>query len=256
MSQSADVNKLPSYERFAGGISPPGTPAFRVGIVIGPGFLPMDMVGVHAVFGFCPGVEIHLLWKSLDLVEGFPAWWTKPTTTFADCPETLDVLAVPMLAPETQNDPEVIAFVAEQGRKAKYLIGVCNGVVLLGAAGLLKGKRVTASLNALPLLPKLGVAEVVPTTGGVVVDGNLYTAIPSIGSFEAALMIADRALGNKAASLANLIIEYDPHPPLGPGTPANVGPEITAQFEGLLADVMHQYSLGAIPAYEASQRSE
>lgn len=254
MSQASDPNKLPSYERFAAGISPPGTPPFRVGIVIGPGFLPMDMVGVHAVFGFCPGVEIHLLWKSLDLVEGFPAWWTKPTTTFADCPDALDVLAVPMLAPETQNDPQVIAFVADQGRKAKYLIGVCNGVVLLGAAGLLKGKRVTASLNALPLLPKLGVAEVVPTKSGVVVDGNLYTAIPGIGSFESALMIANVALGPQAAQLANLIIEYDPHPPLGPGTAENVGQEIADKFEGLLSDIMHQYSLGAVPAYEARQQ--
>lgn len=214
----------------------------------------MDMVGVHAVFGFCPGVEIHLLWKSLDLVEGFPAWWTKPTTTFADCPEKLDVLAVPMLAPETQNDPEVIDFVADCGSKAEYLIGVCNGVVLLGAAGLLKGKRVTASINALDLLPKLGVREVVPTTEGVVVDENLYTAIPSVGSFEAALMIADRALGKKASHLANLIIEYDPHPPLGPGNVATMGEAVSQRFQGLLSDVMHQYSLGAVPAFE--RRSE
>lgn len=116
MIQQTDPNQLPSYQRFAHAMSRPGTPPFRVGIVIGPGFLPMDMVGIQAVFGFCPGVEIHLLWKSLDLVEGFPAWWTKPTTTFSDCPASLDVLAVPMLAPETTNDPEVIAFVAKQGR--------------------------------------------------------------------------------------------------------------------------------------------
>ena len=249
MVQNTTSNKLQSYESFAQGISPPGTPLFRVGILIGPGFLPMDMVGVHAVFGFCPGVEIHLIWKSLDLVEGFPAWWTKPTTTFADCPDELDVFAVPMLAPETVNDPEVIAFVAEKGRKAKYVIGVCNGVVLLGAAGLLKGKRVTTSLNSLPLLTKLGAAEVV-TTGGVAVDGNLYTARPSIGSFEAALMVADIALGRKSAQLANLVIEYDPHPPLGPGTVQNVGKEIAGLYEGLIADIIQDYSLGAISAYQ------
>lgn len=241
--------KLPSYERFAQGMSSPGTKPFRVGILIGPGFLPMDMVGIHAVFGFCPGVEIHLLWKSLDLVEGFPAWWTEPTTSFADCPENLDVLAIPMLAPETTNDPGVIAFVAEHGRKAKYVIGVCNGVVLLGAAGLLKGKRVTTSLNSLPLLSALGAAEVV-TTGGVVVDGNLYTARPSIGGFEAALMVAENAFGRKTAQLANLVIEYDPHPPLGPGTVANAGKDVADIYEGLIADIIQEYRLGAIPAYE------
>ena len=249
MLQKTNPNNLPSYEQFAQKISPPGTPPFRVGILIGPGFLPMDMVGVHAVFGFCPGVEIHLLWKSLDLVEGYPAWWTKPTTAFADCPDVLDVLAIPMLAPETQNDPDVIEFVAEKGRKAKYVIGVCNGVVLLGAAGLLNGKRVTTSLNSLPLLLQLGAVEVA-ITGGVVVDGNLYTARPSIGGFEAALMVADIALGRKSAHLANLVIEYDPHPPLGPGTVETVGKEIADKYASLIADMINEYSLGAIRAYE------
>lgn len=254
MTSQANPHSLPSYERFAANLSPPGTKPFKVGIVIGPGFLPMDMVGVHAVFGFCPGVQLHLLYKNLDLVEGFPAWWTKPTTTFDQCPDDLDVLAVPMLAPETQNDPDMIAFVAQHGRKAKYVIGVCNGVVLLGAAGLLHGKRVTASMNALSLLSKLGAREVVTENVGVVVDGNLYTAIPSIGSFEAALMVADRALGRPAAHLANLIIEYDPHPPLGSGTVATVGKVIGDKFEQLLADIMHQYGLGAIPAYQSAQK--
>jgi hypothetical protein len=46
----------------------------------------MDMVGIQTVFGLMPGAEIHLLWKSTELVEGFPNWWTRPTTTFADCP--------------------------------------------------------------------------------------------------------------------------------------------------------------------------
>ncbi|WGS84018.1 DJ-1/PfpI family protein [Methylomonas sp. UP202] len=249
MMQKTHSYPLPSYQRFAQAMSPPGTKPFRVGIVIGPGFLPMDMVGIQAVFGFCPGAEIHLLWKSLDLVEGFPAWWTKPTTTFSDCPEKLDVLAVPMLAPETTNDPEVIAFVAKQGRQAKYLIGVCNGVVLLGAAGLLQGKRVTTSVNSLPLLNKLGAAEVVTSGGGVVVDGNLYTARPGIGSFEAALMVADVALGREFAELANLVVEYDPHPPLGPGTVEHAGEAIAGKYSSLIADMIQEYSRGAIAAY-------
>ena len=42
-----------------------------------------------------------------------------------------------MMPPEVQNDREVVNFVVTRGSKARYVIGVCNGVLTLGAAGLL-----------------------------------------------------------------------------------------------------------------------
>lgn len=246
---ATDLHSL-TYLRAA--TAPAGAPPFHVGIVIGPGFIPMDMVGVQSVFALMPGAKIHLLWKSHDLVEGYPNWWTRPTTTFADCPAKLDVLAVPMLAPEIQNDPEVVAFVAEKGKSATYVIGICNGVLVLGAAGLLKGRRATASHNALPLLESLGVRETVPAGSGVVVDGNLYTAGPSVGSFEASLLIAEAAFGRTAAELAELIIEYDPHPPFGAGTAQAANPRLVAQFEGLMQPLVTEYKNSAMKAFAVS----
>ena len=242
------MSELPSMQRLRALTSPPGAPPFRVGIVIGPGFIPMDMVGVQTVLGLMPGAEIHLLWKSRELVEGFPSWWTRPTTTFATCPE-LDVLAVGMLPPEIETDPEVISFMREQGRRAKYVIGVCNGVLLLGAAGLLRGKRATSSHNARPTLAELG-AEVVSGGSGVVVDGNCYTAGPGVGSFEAALLVAEAAFGRSAAEFAELLIEYDPHPPFGVGAVKNARPELVAQFEAAMGNMAAQYREGTAAAYK------
>ena len=245
---------LPSIQRLRAATSPPGVPPFRVGIVIGPGFIPMDMVGIQTVFGLMPGAEIHLVWKSTDLVEGFPNWWTRPTTTFADCP-TLDVIAVPMLPPEIQNDAEVIGFVRSYGTKARYVIGICNGVVLLGAAGLLEGKRVTTSYNSLSILSELGAREVVTETAGVVIDGNLYTAGPGVGSFEAALWVVAHAFGQAAGQFAELIIEYAPHPPFGTGTARGAGPQLVERFEGLMANMVSQYRVGAIEALQARRQA-
>jgi len=245
------ANDLPSVAHLRGATAPVGVPPFNVGIVIGPGFVPMDMVGVQTVFGLMPGVHIHLLWKTDELVEGFPNWWTKPTTTFADSPKKLDLLAIPMLPPEVQNDPEVIAFVGEKARTASYVVGICNGILVLGAAGILKGRRVTASHNALPILDKLGAKEVVPAGQGTVIDGNLYTAGPGIGSFEASLLVAERAFGRKAGELAELVIEYDPHPPFGTGTAKRAGPQLVAQFEGFMQPLIHEYRRGSIASYQA-----
>jgi putative intracellular protease/amidase len=225
---------LPSLNHLRAVAAPDGVPPFHVGIIIGPGFVPMDMVGVQTVLGLMPGVEIHLFWKTLDLVEGFPNWWTKPTTTFTDCPEKLDVLAIPMLAPEVQNDPELIAFVAQKAQSAGHVIGICNGALVLGAAGILKDRTVTASHNALPILNSLGVREVVPAGKGVTVDGNLYTAGPGVGSFEAAFLVVEAAFGREAAQLAEVIIEYDPHPIYGMGVPTNADPALVAQFEAIM----------------------
>jgi putative intracellular protease/amidase len=208
---------VPTMRQFRDQLVRPGSNPFKVAILVGPGFIPMGMVGVQTVLGMMPGAELHLVWKTRDLVEGFPNWWTKPTTAFADCPDDLDVIAVPMMPPEIQSDPEVVAFVADHARTARFVLGVCNGVLLLAAAGILRGKRVTASYNALPLLSELGAAEIVPSGNGVVADGNLYTAGPGNGSFEAALLIAERVFGKDVAAFAELAVEYDPHPPFGTG---------------------------------------
>jgi len=153
---------LPSMNYLRSAAWPEGVKPFHVGIVIGPGCNPMDMVGVHTVATVIPGAQIHFLWKTHDLVEGYPSWWTRPTTAFAECPEKLDILTVPMLMPEIQNDPEVISFVKEKGKTASYVLGICNGVLVLGAAGLLKRKRATTNHNALPSLSHLGVSGAVP----------------------------------------------------------------------------------------------
>jgi len=240
--------RLPSLERFRALTSPPGARPFRVGILIGPGFVPLDMVGVQGVLGLMSGAEIHLLWKSLELVEGLPRWWTRPTTTFATCPAELDVFAVPMLPPEIQSDPEVIAFAGAQARKARYVIGICNGVLLLGAAGFLEGKRVTTSYNSLRILAELGVGEVVSDSAGVVVDGNLYTAGPGNGSVEAALLVAEAAFGRPVAELAELVIEYDPHPPFGAGAARRAPPEQVERFVGMMTEMVSLYRSGALSA--------
>lgn len=250
MSNQIAQTDLPSLNKLRAGTSPAGTTPFRVGIVIGPGFIPMDMVGVQTVFGLMPGAEIHLLWKSLDLVEGFPNWWTKPTTCFEDCP-ALDVLAVPMLAPEIQGDAEVIAFVAEQARQARYTIGICNGVLLLGAAGVLAGKRVTTNHFAMAALADLGVADIVAPGAGVVVDGGLYTAGPGVGSFEASLLVVADAFGKPAAEMAEFIIEYDPHPPFGSGLASATKPELVAQVEAMTSDLSVTYRRDAAAAFAA-----
>lgn len=208
----------------------------NVGILVSPDFALCDIVGVHTVFGIQPDTNIHLLWKNLEPVTAMPVFPTTPTTTFADCPEELDVLTVGAIGPDVLADPEVIEFFGTAARNAKHVIAVCGGVILAGLAGLLEGRRATTNFQIMDLLPTVGA---IPVEGGEVVrDGNIWTAGPVSGSYDAALQVLAELRGEDVARRTELDIEYAPHPPFGTGSPALAGPELTKAALAVYAPMM------------------
>lgn len=200
----------------------------KVGILIEPSVLLMDVVGVQSVFGMNPDVELYHIGKTLDVTHAFGGLTIAASTTYADCP-VLDVLAVGAMAPNVFSDPETIAFVQAQAKHDPYLIGICAGVLLFGAAGLLKGKRATTNLQCIDRFAELG-CEVIEG-GSVVEDGKLFTAGPATGGFEAAIVALARLRGVHAAKLQELNVEYHPKPVFGVGTVELAGPELTREVK-------------------------
>jgi len=81
-----------------------------------------------------------------------------------------------------------------------------------------------------------------------------FTAGPGVGSFEAAPLVAEQTFGRPAGELAELIIEYDPHPPFGTGTVTNAPKPLVANFEGLMDEMIGHYRKGAADAFGGSDR--
>lgn len=215
----------------------------KVGIFVCPGFIPMDINGAQSVFTIA-SAEIYFIWKKKELVEGYIGWPTMPTMTFGECPDDLDVLVVGMVPPEIVEDEQTLAFFAKMGNKTRYVIGTCYGSLVLGAAGLLKGKRATSNSNVVPMLPDMGAIAVEGSE--VVVDGNIYTSGPATGSFDASLLVLEQLLGTPFAQLVELAIEYDPRPPFGTGSPTFAGPEMTAISQSLTANLNAQFHQAAL----------
>ena len=217
-------------------------PKLTIGMVVYPGMFLMDLIGPLTVFEALMNREIHLLWKNLDAVndvrsEGGTYIPIRPTTAFKDCPKNLDVLFVPGGVPGTftmMEDPEVIGFLAEQGKTAKYVTSVCTGSLILGAAGLLTGYRATSYWSMIDVLKEFGA---IPARGRVVVDRNRITGGGVTAGLDFGLKIVGELRSPEYAQAVQLYLEYDPSPPYNAGAPlkapARVREFIQAMFGGL-----------------------
>lgn len=207
------------------GLGPSDQKPLQIGILIGPQFAPMDMIGVHSTLGLIPGTVVHLLWKNIEeVLDGTPSFPLRATTSFEDCPKELDLLFAPAMAPDVLSDEEVLTFLADRGARARWVGATCVGSLLMGAAGLLRGYRATTNFQAHHLLSRFGAF---PEHGNVVEDGNRITAGPATGSFEIGLRLLQVFYGDEVAREMELTIEYAPAPLFGVGTPTLAGPELT-----------------------------
>ena len=201
-------------------------PEVTVAILVAPGFMPVDIIGLHTTFGLLPKVKLHLVWKNTDELTGVPTFPTRPTTSFADCPREVDILFAGAVPAAVFQDEETLAFLADRGSRARWVAASCTGALLMGAAGLLKGYRATTNFHATHLLAHYGATH---QAGNVVEDGNRITAGPATGGFEIAFRLIQDIYGDDLAREAILQAEYAPEPLFDVGSVELAGPELTAR---------------------------
>jgi len=100
---------------------------------------------------------------------------------------------------------------------------VCTGALVLGAAGLLKGKRAATHWMSREMLGAFGAT---PVAERVVVDGNVITGGGVTAGIDFALTVAAEAFDADLARSIQLGIEYDPHPPFDAGSPERAGAQL------------------------------
>ena len=130
----------------------------KVGLLVDPDLLLLDLVGPQTILSIAMA-EIHLIGKTRDPVVTDVGIPIGPTATFADSPANLDILFVPGRLGGTvklMRDREVLDFLADHGRRARYVTSVCTGSLLLAAAGLLRGYRAASQWYVRDLLPLMG----------------------------------------------------------------------------------------------------
>ncbi len=209
-----------------------------IGMLIFPRLTQLDMTGPYEVLARLPNTKVHLISHTMAPVKTDRGMEIVPTITYADCPQ-LDVVMVPG-GPGQQDlmeDQVALGFLQKQAPSLKYLTSVCTGSLVLGAAGLLKGRRATCHWAALEHLKPLGAT---PVSERVVVDGNIVTGAGVASGIDFALKLAAILEGEETARQIQLQIEYDPDPPFDSGSPKSAKPELVAALRTRLAALNEQ----------------
>jgi cyclohexyl-isocyanide hydratase len=219
-----------------------------IGMLVFPRMTQLDLTGPYEVFARIPDAKVYLLWKRKELVTSDAGLSLLPTMTFAECP-SLDVICVPG-GPgqiDLMDDEEVISFVRTQGQKAQYVTSVCTGSLVLGAAGLLNGYEATTHWMSMDQLEIFGAK---PVKKRIVRDGNRITGGGVTAGIDFALYLASVLVGEQAARMIQLSLEYNPAPPFTSGSPDTASPDIVSAARSRAAQMLETRRAASLRAAE------
>jgi len=185
----------------------------------------LDAVGPYEVMRNVPGWDVRFVAKEKgdtrteDGTLGLVADHTLAEVT------SPDIVLVPggMGSRPLMQDEGLLQWLRDVDRSTKWTTSVCTGSLLLGAAGLLDGKRATGNWLVLEALRQFGAD---PVGGRWVEDGKVITAAGVTAGIDMALHLVDRELGPEVAQAVQLGLEYDPDPPFDSGSPEKAPAEI------------------------------
>ena len=195
----------------------------------------LDFTGPHQVFSYVPDARITVASAGGRDIEA--AGMAFGGLADLSKVESCDVLCVPGGAGTSaaMTDETFMRDVGRLASGAQYLTSVCTGSLILGAAGLLRGKRATTHWAAVELLPLFGA---IPEQGRVVRDGNVFTGGGVTAGIDFALVLVAEIFGRGVAESIELRMEYAPAPPFGVGHPDIAPSELVNESRASLKPVV------------------
>ena len=197
-----------------------------------PGVTQLDFTGPHQVFSRLPGAAVTAASLNGQTIEA-------DGLTFAGLAhlediEACDVLCVPggwgtNLA---VLDEAFLNEIRRLAASARYLTSVCTGSLVLGAAGLLKGRRAACHWAARDLLSSFGA---IPDPARVAQDGHVFTGGGVTAGIDFALTLAAELAGPETAQAIQLSLEYAPAPPFSAGRPEDAPSTVLEQVRSRMA---------------------
>jgi transcriptional regulator GlxA family with amidase domain len=198
-------------------------PRTRVGILIFPDVEVLDFCGPFEVFSVTrlddtrrreepSPFDVHLIAESLDPVVATGGLRVQPDDALDTAPP-LEVLVIPggWGTRREITNPRLLGWIADRGRRVETLTSVCTGAMLLGAAGLLDGRRATTHWRALDWMRQTFPTVMVEGALHVVEDGHVLTSAGISAGIDMALRVVSRYCGEVVGRATARHMEY-PYP--------------------------------------------
>ncbi|WP_440958543.1 DJ-1/PfpI family protein [Oceanicaulis sp. LC35] len=210
--------------------------SFTLGFLLFDDLTQLDFTGPLQVLSRLPGAQTVLIAKTDGPVRTDCGPFILPTHTLETAPD-LDLLCVPggFGVDAVMQDEALLEFVRHQGERARYVTSVCTGAFILGAAGLLTGKRATTHWRYHDHLAAFGA---IPVRQRVVHDGRVISGGGVTAGIDFAFSVVREIAGEAVASAIQLGLEYDPEPPLNAGHPDRASAEVRQAVEARFAPRM------------------
>lgn len=184
-----------------------------------PGFTTLDLVGALQPLTQMPNVKTEVVARNAGPNPTDTGLSIMADATFETAASAPDVILVPgggTPSIDVLEDESTMAFLAQQGASAGWVVSVCTGALSLGKAGLLNGYKAASHWAVIDTLDAFGAT---PVHERVVIDRNRCTGGGVTAGVDIGLTIAGLIAGEDTARVIELILEYNPAPPFGTGHP-------------------------------------
>jgi transcriptional regulator GlxA family with amidase domain len=185
----------------------------------------MDVAGPYEVLRWLPNSRISFVGKKRGPVRSEGSGLSLVADSTLAEVSNADIVLVPGGAGElpAREDREIVEWLRAAQARGAWTVSVCTGALLLGAAGLLRGKRATTYWMATGELGKFGATVV---HARYVFDGKVVTSAGVSAGIDMALALAAELHSPQVAQAIQLGIEYDPKPPFDTGSPERAPAEL------------------------------
>ncbi len=155
----------------------------------------------HTVFHAPPGMALFTVSPDGEPITTFEGLTITPNHSFADAPP-IDVLVVPSaegsMGKDLENRP-LVDWVRTTGRRARFVLSLCDGAFVLAQAGLLDGLPVTTFPGDYQAFAERFPQLDLKVNVNFVHAGKVITSQGGVRSYAAAMHLVEQLYGLKAA---------------------------------------------------------